>query len=145
MADNLQVIKEWFDSWNKKDADRNAAFASENWSWLDIPSGKTFRGQSGAREYGMLWSTAFPDGQLEITNLFVSGDQFSVEFTLRATHSGVLGLADGSVWKPTGKKVELKFAQVGRVKNSKIEGGSNYYDVFFLLRRLGALEQAKAA
>src|ERR1700676_874958 len=75
--------------------DRLLSVVADECELVDIARGATLRGKDGVREYEMRWHTAFPDGKVEITNLFATQDQAAVEFIGRGTHTGPLSSPQG--------------------------------------------------
>ena len=110
---------------------------------VDMPSGTTLRGRDGARERALQWHKAFPDGKIEITNLFCTEDQAVVEYTGRGTQTGPLSYPRQGEVPPTGKKVELRFCDVLRVENGKVSRQASYYDALSMMYQLGFSPAAK--
>ena len=116
--------------------DRLLSVIADNCEAVDIPGNKTLRGRDGFKEYIMRWHKAFPDGKIEIPNLFCTEDQAVVEFIGRGTQTGALTYPQGEV-APTGKKVDMRFCDVLRVANGKIVHQSSYYDSMTMMYQLG--------
>jgi ketosteroid isomerase-like protein len=62
----------------------------------------------------------------------------SREDRFTGTHTGPLATDDGDV-EPTGAAVELRFADVSRVRDGKIVAYHTYYDQLGLLTQLGLM------
>jgi predicted ester cyclase len=95
-----------------------------------------FGGKVGFREYGEGWARAFPDGKIELLNLVAQGDLVVGEFTGRGTHTGVLKDPTGEI-PATGRRVEMSFVEVYRVRNGKISEGRLYFDTGTVMAQLG--------
>src|SRR5262249_55754963 len=72
---NARLIQTLLEAFNTKDVDRYAANATDDCEVLDVPSGMTFRGPDGFRQFVQSYHTAFPDGQVQATRLFTTEDQ----------------------------------------------------------------------
>jgi ketosteroid isomerase-like protein len=62
-----------------------------------------------------------------------------VEGRFLGTHTGPLAGPDGDV-APTGRSVDLRFADVSCVQNGQIVSYHTYYDQMGLLSQLGLME-----
>jgi len=72
---------------------------------------------------------AFPDMQMQVTNMVCNGDIVTIHFTMEGTHRGPLvdRTRGGRVIMATGKKVHWSGAVIQRFVNGKVaEGWLNY-------------------
>ena len=77
--------------------------------------------------------TAFPDLRVEITDLVAEGDRVARRWVATGTHQGdFLGV------RPTGRRVRITGMAIDRVAAGKVAETWLDYDVFGLLRQLGA-------
>ena len=90
------------------------------------------------RDY-VRWRTAFPDGELAITNLIMQGNWAVVEFTNRGTQTGPLASSLGE-FPPSGRSMEVRYCSVMRVKDGKVVEGRDYYDSASIARQLGLVD-----
>jgi ketosteroid isomerase-like protein len=67
-----------------------------------------------------------------------TGDTVVVEGRFVGTHTGPLTTDDGDV-EPTGASVDLRFADVSRVRDGLIVSYHTYYDQLGLLTQLGLM------
>ena len=76
-----------------------------------------------------------------VTNNFIDapGDTYVAEWTCRANHTGPLKMADGTEVPATGKSVEIRGCEVGRVVGGLIEELNLYYDLMAMAAQLGLL------
>src|SRR5262249_59248377 len=95
--DTRMIAQTLYDAFNTRNFDRGAALIAENETWLNVPTGETFRGPAGYRQYLQGWATAFPDGQMQITNLIEGGSWVVVECIGRGTQSGPLTSPAGQI------------------------------------------------
>ncbi|HEX2283182.1 MAG TPA: ester cyclase [Thermomicrobiales bacterium] len=138
-TDNSTLVREFYDAYNDREFDRAAALATDDYTFTMVPTGETMSGANGIRQYLEMWSTAFPDSTVEITNMVVSDDWVVVEFTGRGIHSGPLRTPTGDI-PATGKQVELHFCDVVSVRDGKLAGGRTYFDMASMMRQLGLLD-----
>ena len=64
-----------------------------------------------------------------------------VEFIARGTHTGILHSAAGDI-PPTGRKAEVHFCDVYRLKNRKFTRHASYYDALGMMQQLGVIPSA---
>lgn len=111
---------------------------AEDGEMVDIPSGMIFRGPDGLKQFLMVFSTAFPESSVEVTNVFATEEHAVVEFTGRGTHTGVLHSPAGDI-PPSGRKFELRFCDVYQLRNGKVTRHATYYDALSLMQQLGVI------
>jgi predicted ester cyclase len=79
------------------------------------------------------FSSAFPDIQITVEQVFADGDYIAFHSTMRGTHEGpFLGIA------PTGKAVTVTLIDIMRIENEKIIEHWGGPDLFDLLRQLNS-------
>ncbi len=137
--DNAGIIREMYAAWNDKDMDRYASCATADAQMTNVP----FGAKLGFREYGEGWARAFPDGKIELMNLVAQGDLVMTEFTGRGTHTGVLKAPAGEI-PASGRRAEMSFVEVYRLRNGKITEGRIYFDTETMLAQLGISPGATA-
>ena len=103
-----------------------------------IPFGMIFRGPEGYKQYLSGQTAAFPDGRVEVTNVFATAEQAVVEFSVCGTHTGVLHSPVGDI-PPTGRKFELRFCDVYQLRNGKIARLATYFDALGFMQQLGVI------
>ncbi len=86
------------------------------------------------------WSNAFPDGQCVITNISASEEGAVVEFAGRGTQTGTFTSPEGNI-APTGKKVDVSFCDVFKIKNGKIVSYNSYFDNATMMKQLGIIAE----
>lgn len=142
--DNAALVRDVHDAWNGRDFDRILAHTAEDCEWVMMPTGQTFRGLDGMRQYASGWATAFPDGRVEDTSVIAGDNGGVIEFIGRGTHTGPLVSPAGEI-PPTGRTLELPFCEVYRITNGKIVGGAIYFDMAGMLQQLGLMPQQPSA
>lgn len=137
--ENANLVREHYSAFNKRDFGYGATLVDPKVRWTHIPFGITYEGPEGYKQCLKLWTTAFSDARVEITNLIASGDWVAVEFTGKGTHqSGPLIGPKGPI-PPTGKSIDLSFCEIFRVKSGKISLARLYFDAATMMRQLGLL------
>ena len=101
---------------------------------LDSP----LRGKEAIRSYLKESFEAFPDRTVDITKVFVSGDEIVIVNSVRGTHSGRLTGPDGKSIAPTHKKfVEDQMTRVILNENGKVRSLRAYGNPAERYRQLG--------
>ena len=136
VTDNVKVACIFHQAWADRNPDLGASVIADDCEFIDVPRGEVQRGPDGYRHDYERWRTAFPDGTVEITNVIAEGDWVVVEFTNSGTNTGPLRTAIGD-FPPTNRKIELPYCSIMQIKNGKVVGGRDYYDVSTILRQLG--------
>jgi steroid delta-isomerase-like uncharacterized protein len=134
--------------WTNREFDRILSeMIAEDVEWTTVPTGETFRGHEGFRQFMEGWSDAFPDGRAEDTNVYVGEDFAVTEFVGRGTHTGTLRTPAGEI-PPTERSVEWPLCEVYQIRDGKIVRGRTYFDAATLMDELGftlTLEQQPRA
>ena len=94
--------------------------------------------------YGQGFLRAFPDGRIHRDRTVEAGDRIVVEGRFTGTHTGPLQTPAGEL-PPTGRALELPFADAFRVVDGRITEHRIYYDVAGMLGRLGLAPEPAAA
>jgi steroid delta-isomerase-like uncharacterized protein len=89
-------------------------------------------GLEGFKQFVAGLSSAFPDLQITIEDLFAEGDKVAARVTVQATHQGTFM---GSI-NPTGKKVSFSGIDIFQIIDGKIVGRWNQRDLLGLIRQL---------
>jgi ketosteroid isomerase-like protein len=87
---------------------------------------------------------AFPDGIVETTRSFATGDLNCVECMFIGTHTGPLTAADGSVVPATNARVRFPYCVIMRFEGDEVVEVHEYYDQLELLLPLGLMKPAGA-
>lgn len=139
--DNVALVRTQLELFNSHQTDpawldKSVADLADDFEQTDVPGGRTVRGPDGLRQLNLFFAEGFPDGRTEITNIFATEDQVVVEFTGRGTNTGPLHMPTGDI-PPTGRRAELRFCNVLKVRNGKLVSSHIYYDVMTMLQQLG--------
>ena len=79
---------------------------------------------------------ALSDGHVDVQNVVESDDTVAVEARLKGTFENALSMSEGEI-SPTGKPIDLRFADFFRVSDGKIVEHRVYWDQAELLTQLG--------
>ena len=128
----LRCAQEYFDAWNRRDADAVLATFTASGTYCDPASGGRIRGDALRGYMAGLWA-AFPDLSFEITSKGLAGDNLiAAQWIMRGTNAGsLMGLP------PTGKPVVVAGADFIRVAGGKIETVDGYFDSRAIPDQLG--------
>jgi steroid delta-isomerase-like uncharacterized protein len=128
----VEIVQAAYDAFNRKDMKALAGMAAPDAKAMSIGFGKEF----GFLEYMQNWATAFPDGQIRVTNFIEQGNRIVAEFIGTGTHTGPLETPMGKL-SPTKQCVEMRFADVVELRNGKIAAVRNYFDGASFMQQLG--------
>jgi predicted ester cyclase len=139
VEDNTRIVRDIHLLWNDREFDRILSeMIAEDIEWIIVPTGQTFRGHEGFREFMQGWADAFPDGRTEDTTAY-AGEEFGVtEFIGRGTHDGPLRSPAGEI-PPTGRSVEFRLCEVYEFRDGKIVSGHTHFDSLGLMTQLGVV------
>jgi steroid delta-isomerase-like uncharacterized protein len=132
----VAIARTLLDVYNARDFDRLDSAIAPDGEYRNVASGEVFRGAEGVKQYQRNWATAFPESQVEITNLVGCGETVTMEYIGRGKQTGPLNTPQGTI-PPTGREVELALCDVLTVRGGKIAGGRTYFDLASLMRQLG--------
>jgi len=108
------------------------------------PGAGTMHGLEAMVAYGTAFNTAFPDGRLHLDSAVESGDSIVVEGRFTGTHNGPLVSPAGTI-APTGRRLELPYCDVFKVKNDRIAAHRIYYDRVDFMAQLGLMPEPSRA
>ena len=127
-----ECVRQYFDAWNRRDADAVLATFTVDGTYCDPASGGRLRGEALKGYMAGLWS-AFPDLSFEITSQGLAGENLAAaQWTMRGSNTGpIMGLP------PTGKSVTVSGADFIRVVANKIQTVDGYFDTRAVPEQLG--------
>ena len=71
IEDNTRIVQNIHPLWNNREFDRILSeMIDEDIEWTTVPTGETFRGHEGFRQFMQGWVDAFPDGKTEDTTIY---------------------------------------------------------------------------
>lgn len=97
-----------------------------------------FVGRAGYRELTRRWLAGFPDAQIILTAIRLSGDQaVTTDWVGEGTHSGVLELPGLPAIAPTGLRATMPMRETISVTGGLVTASRTDFDPAELARRLG--------
>jgi steroid delta-isomerase-like uncharacterized protein len=135
---NLATVRSIYEGFNTRNIPQVLATVTEDFELVDMALGRTWRGVQGWGEWLQLWAMAMPDASVRLDTIVADGDLVVTEHTGGGTQTGMLDIPSGAI-APTGRRLELKYAEVFEMRGGKIKALRAYYDGAALLRQLGKL------
>ena len=139
--EHVALARSLFDLYNNRQSDPawlekcRAAFAADA-ELIDVPSGATLHGPDGHNRIAAFSVENFPDLRVELTKVFATEDQVTLECTLHWTNTGPLYLSSGAL--PSMRRPgELRCCFVLQFRNGKIASLHHYYDMLIQMEQLG--------
>ena len=130
-----EVMGRFYDDFGTGNIDNAVSVCAEDLEIVDPGMGQVV-GRERFRQYLVTFKRAMPDARAMIERTVESGEAVAVEGRFIGTHTGPLAIDDGDV-APTGANVDLRFADLSRVRDGKIVAYHTYYDQLGLLTQLG--------
>ena len=96
------------------------------------------QGKAACAEFFAGWFGAFPDANVEVHALHVTGDIAVEEGTFTGTHNGALRSPAGDI-PPTGRPVTIYYLQVLRFRDGKHVSFNLMFDRLLMLEQLGLI------
>jgi ketosteroid isomerase-like protein len=121
-----EVVGRFYDEFGAGDIDAALSVCADDLEIIDPGMGEV-RGRDRFREYLETFKRAMLDARAIVEHSVEAGETVAVEGRFTGTHTGPLVTDDGEV-EPTGAAVELRFADVSRVRDGKIVAYHTYYD-----------------
>lgn len=134
-----EVVGRFYEQFGAGNLEAALAACSDDLEIVDPGMGRV-RGRDRFREYLATFKRAMPDAQAVVEQTVEAGEIVAVEGRFTGTHTGPLATEEGDV-KPTGAAVDLRFADISRVRDGKIVAYHTYYDQLGLLTQLGLMDQ----
>jgi ketosteroid isomerase-like protein len=134
-GDERELVSRFYENFDRGDLEAALAVFSDDLETTD-PGMGTVHGLQPFREYLETLKRAVPDARALIEAIYEAGDAVIVEGRFVGRHTGPLAGPDGDI-EPTGASVDLRFADVSRVRDGKIVSYHTYYDQLGLLTQLG--------
>jgi steroid delta-isomerase-like uncharacterized protein len=132
------------EAYDRHDFDGAVGNYAENAVRFMVPTGESYEGKEGYKQYLRGWTDAFPDSATEISAVHAGEDFVVVEFVGRGTHEGTLRSAAGDI-PATGRRVEIPSCEVQQVRDGKLPSTCSYFDLAGMLAQLGLVPTPDAA
>jgi len=135
-----EVVGRFYEAFDAGNIDAALSVCADDLEIIDPGMGQV-RGRDRFREYLETFKRAMPDARAIVEQTVESGETVAVEGRFTGTQTGPLATQDGDV-APTGAAVDLRFADVSRVRDGKVVAYHTYYDQLGFLTQLGLMGQA---
>lgn len=142
--DAAALARATHEAFNNRDFERTDDLVTGDLEWTNAATGETFHGPEGWKQFELGWANAFPDAATEITGLYTGEDFAVIEFVGRGTHEGVLKSPAGEI-PATGRRIEVSFCEVYRIRDGKLAGGAIYFDLVTMMAQLGLMPAPEGA
>jgi len=141
MHETERVVRQFHESWDLSDPERGMEVIADDCAFEDVARGEKQPGKAAYKADYDRCREAFPDGICRVENVIVSQDAewAVVEFRNTGTHTGVLRSSLGD-FAPTGKRSEVRYCSIMRVKDGMVIEGRDYYDSATIVRQLGLMQ-----
>ncbi|HZS14140.1 MAG TPA: ester cyclase [Candidatus Dormibacteraeota bacterium] len=110
-----------------------------------VMPGMAVTGIDAYMEMARVWWNAFPDLDMTVRSVTVDGDTAVEEGVFRGTHTGAMPSPDGQLIPPTGRRVELAYADFFTVRDGVVQSDRLYMDRMAMLEQLGLIPAPGAA
>lgn len=134
----LATVRLLYDAFNSGDVPTLLNLVSDDFELVDIALGMSWHGRQGWGEWLQNWVTSMPNAQIRLDSIIAQGNMVVTEHTGGGTHTGPLNTPTGPI-PPTGKSIELKFAEFFNVRDGEIKSMRAYWDTGTLMRQLGLM------
>ena len=134
-----EVVRAFYDAFNRRDFAGSADLFADPCTYESIASGHVSYTPAEIADGHRAWAAAFPDGHVEMTNVFTAGRYVVVEWSAQGTQTGPLRDEP-----PSGKKFARRGCAVAEVEDGKIVAYRDYFDRLTLNEQLhlGAAAEA---
>jgi len=134
------TVQAFYEAFGEGDLDAAMAVFADDVRVTDPDLG-TVEGRVALRGYLNGLKAPLPDARADIERTFEAGDTVIVEGRFRGTNTGPLAGPDGEL-PPTGRAVDLPFADFSQLSEGKIVEYRTYYDQATLFTQLGLEEES---
>ncbi|MCM3884320.1 ester cyclase [Frankia sp. R82] len=135
MGQALDTVRRALDAFDGGDVPAALALMHEDLV-VEAPGGVRVEGREAGADYSAAFLAAFGDVDVDTHILAEQGQLVVEEYTLTATHTGVLRDPDGTEFPPSGRRITLRVVEVYRVEDGLITENRLYYDQTRLARQL---------
>ncbi|MGZ4787292.1 MAG: ester cyclase [Terriglobales bacterium] len=133
-ASASDTAKKIFKAWNLHDADKLAAFYTDDVVYEDVAYGDSAHGQAELKKFASDFFAAVPDLKIEVVGATVHDGRGSLEWVLSGTDVGLY---------KTGKKFKVRGASLFTMRGEKFASSKDFYDVATIMKQVGVLPPTK--
>ncbi len=134
---STDVARANIEAFNAGDWKGLAATFADKCVYDELATHRHLEGQEAIVEANRGWKEAFPDAQGRIDRAMADNGTVTLELTWEGTQSGPLHMPTGDI-APSGRRINLKAAQVFEVEGERIREAHHYFDLTSLLQQIGA-------
>ena len=127
----IRIASESVEAWSAGNWERVKAAVAPDVTYDEIGGQRKLQGAEAFVNAYQGWKAAGPDGKGTITNAFAQGNSVLIEVTWTATNTGPMGSNP-----PTGKKWNVRGAQVVILEGNKIKELRQYFDMNTIVQQL---------
>jgi ketosteroid isomerase-like protein len=138
MGEQRNVVQEFYGRFGDGDLDAAVAVFAAGVR-INEPGLGVVEGLEALRNYLEWLKGPVPDARAIVERVFEVGDTVIVEGRFTGTNSGPVPGPDGDL-SPSGRTVDLPFADFARISDHRIVEYRTYYDQVALLSQLGLME-----
>jgi len=139
MGSPADIAREYLEAWNRRDWKTFREVLDDQYTYTG-GDGQLQRGPEAGMAVGQMFANAFPDGRIDLRQIYTAGDTAIVEFTGSGTHTGdLMGIA------PTRRQMSMNVCTVLTVRGGKIVSEREYMDMAHMMRQLGVTQAAATA
>ena len=135
---NIATVRAVYAGFNTGNVPLLLSLVTEDFELEDVALGMSWHGPQGWSEWLQNWATSMPDAHIQLDSITAQGDQVATEHSGGGTQTGPLNTPMGSI-PPTGKSIQLRFAEVFTMRDGKIKTMRAYWDTATLMRQLGLM------
>jgi steroid delta-isomerase-like uncharacterized protein len=133
MSDLASIARDYFDAWNRRDWARYKELMHSDYSYTG-GDGQRMDGADAGVGVGQMFAAAFPDGRINIKQVYAAGNAVTIEFVGEGTHTG-----DFTGVPPSGRKVSIPVCDVLEIRDGKIHSEHEYIDMLSMMQQIGAI------
>jgi steroid delta-isomerase-like uncharacterized protein len=135
---SVQIVQHFYDAFGEGDLDAATSVFAEDVAIIDPGLGRV-QGIAAMRDYLGGLKVVVPDARAIVERTFEAGDTVIVEGRFTGTNTGPRPGPGGKL-PPSGRPVDLPFADFSRLDRGRIVEYRTYYDQVALLTQLGSME-----
>ena len=133
-ASDKKVTEKFFAAWNSQDADKAAAYFSEDAVYEDVTAGHISRERAEVRKWVEGAFDVVENFKLEVVSSSFHKGRGVAEWIWSGTDKGLL---------KTGKKFSVRGVSVYEIRGGKISRYKEFYDFATVMRQVGVLPAGK--
>jgi predicted ester cyclase len=142
-GEHLERIRQYYACFNERRFDAAAAMFIDDAVIEQAPFQCRERGGAAYRLFAGLWTGAFPDAVVSITDVIDRpGGAVEVHVLTRGTHAGDLAMG-GCVFKPTGVKLALRVRELLEFRGARIASSFVSFDLQELAHQLARVDDTQ--